>query len=119
MSVPDLRQTVTEYLTYEKVASLSKQFETPLTDRFSPNEYHANVQLITWAILEKLEASKAFPVSELTENNVSPIVDSSIKDMCTIESLDYTLSWADSVPAWFLSRVTWWPMKFFGQKLEF
>jgi hypothetical protein len=119
MSVPDLRQTVTEYLTYEKVASLSKQFETPLTDRFSPNEYYANVQLITWAILEKLKASNDFPVNELTENNVSPIVDSLIKDMCTIDSVEYSLSWADSVPVCVLSRITWWPMKFFGPKLEF
>ena len=115
----DLAQTVAQCLTHDKVESLFNQMGCSLTNSFTPNEYQANVQVITWAILEKLTASNSFPVCELTEDNVKPIVDSAIKDMCKFISQEALMSMPDVAPSGYLSRVTWWTLKCIGRELEF
>ena len=113
----DLAQTVTQYLTHDKVESLFHQMGSG-TDGIMIDEYQANVQVITWAILERLKASNSFPGRQLTEDNVKPIVDRQIRDMCKIVRPDRGLPEA-MAPSGFLSRMTWWSLKLFGRELEF
>lgn len=105
--------TVRQYLTHDNVKSLFHQMGISLTDHhLTPNGYQARVQVIAWVILEKLKTANAFPANELTENNVLPIVDNAIKDMCTIMPQDRRCP--DPMPPALLSRIIWYS----GQKLQ-
>jgi hypothetical protein len=110
----DLKQTVTQqYLTHEKIESLFDQMGVKLKyHHLTSNGYQALLQVIAWAIIEKLKASNSFPASELTENNVKPIVDSAIKSLCTIIPPDP--GFPDVMPPGLLSRIIWWC----GQELQ-
>jgi len=103
----DLTQTTRQYLTHDNVESLFQQMGISLTNtHLTPNGYQARVLVISWVILEKLKTANSFPASELTENNVKPIVDSVIKDMCTIMPQDRGCP--DPMPPSLLSRIIWY-----------
>ncbi len=107
----DLTQRVRQSLTPDNVESLFQQMGISLTDHhLTPNGYKARVQVIAWVLLEKLADS--FPATELTENNVKPIVDSAIKEMCTVMPPD--LRCPDVMPPGLLSRIIWYS----GPKLQ-
>ena len=109
----DLSQTVRQYLTRDNVESLFRQMGISLTHHhLTPNGYQARAQVIVWVILEKLKTADSFPASELTENNVKPIVDSVIKDMCTVMPQDRRCP--DVMPPSLLSRIIW----YCGQELQ-
>ncbi len=114
MTTPlDLTPTVAQYLTYDKVESLFNQMGVQLTyHHLTPNGYQAHVQVITWVIQEKLKASNSFPKSQLTEDNVRPIVDSTIKGMCIVIPQDE--GFPDVMPPGLLSRIIWYS----GPKLQ-
>ena len=107
MATQLLTQTVRQYLTRDNVESLFQQMGISLTNtHLTPNGYQARAQVISWVILEKLKKADSFPASELTENNVKPIVDSVIKEMCTIMPQDRGCP--DAMPPALLSRLIWY-----------
>lgn len=107
----DLTRTVRQYLTRDNVESLFQQMGISLDHHLTPNGYQARVQVIAWVIIEKLKTG-SFLATELTENNVKPIVDSVIKEMCTVMPPD--LRCPDAMPPSLLSRIIWYS----GQKLQ-
>jgi hypothetical protein len=116
MATPlDLSQTVTQYLTHETVGRLFHQMGSSLDNEMMLNDYQAYVQVIAWSILDKLKISDSFPVSQLVEDNVKPIVDSAIKDMCTIVPQD--LEYPHFALSCFTSRVIWWSLKLSRREL--
>lgn len=108
-----LTETVRHYLTRDNVDSLFRQMGISLTDcHLTPNDYQARAQVIVWVILEKLKTADSFPATELTEKNVKPIVDSVVKEMCTVMPPD--LRCPDVMPPGLLSRIIW----YCGQELQ-
>lgn len=112
----DLTQTVTGYLDQGIVSRFFDQMGSSLENHLTPNGYQAYVQVITWAVLERLKASNSFPTSQLNEDTVRPIVNNSIKGMCTVMPQD--LGFPDPMQPCIMSRVIWLSLKFFGRELK-
>ncbi len=87
---------------HNKISSLVSNVSANPTSMVTP--------VATVGLLEKLADS--FPATELTENNVKPIVDSAIKEMCTVMPPD--LRCPDVMPPGLLSRIIWYS----GPKLQ-
>ena len=112
----DLKETVTQYLNYKTVGHFFNQMGSSLTNHLTPNEYQAYLQVITWAVLDRLKAqSFTSPGIQISEDNVTPIVDRAIRDICIVQQ---DLSYPDCMPSFLMSRVIWWSMKLVGRDLE-
>ncbi len=105
----DLTHAITARLNPEAVGRFFDQMGSSLTNNLTPNEYQAYLQVITWAILERLNASDFPQFAPLDENRVKPIVHESIRGMCSIIKQD--LGYPDSTIPGLMSRVIWWSLK--------
>ena len=109
-----LSEAVSQYLTHETVSRLFTQMGANLTNELAPNRYEAYLQVITWAVLERLENS--FSESQLKEDAVKPLVDNSIHGICNIVPQDR--GFADPTIPGLTSRVIWYSLKLSGRPLE-
>jgi len=110
----DLTKAITDRLNPAAVKRFFNQMGSSLTNNLTPNAYQAYLQVITWAILERLNAY-APPLPPLDEDRVGLIVDRSIRGMCNIipEDLGYPSS---SIPC-LESRLIWYSLKVCGDEL--
>lgn len=112
----DLRQAITEYLSTDTVSSYFDQMGSSLTNHLTSNEYHAYLQVITWTVLEKLKNSNSFPISQLNENTVGPLVNNTIIHLCNLVPQDP--GYPSLTPSCLMSRVIWWSLKCLGRELS-
>ena len=110
---PSLSEAVNQYLTRDTVSRFFTQMGASLTNEITPNSYRAYLQVITWAVLDKLKNS--FPASQLKEDTVQPIVASSIHRVCKIVPQD--LGFADPTVPGLMSRVIWYSLRLSGRPL--
>ena len=104
MSDPNhaLEASVAPYLTPDKVARFRQQVGLQPDTNLTPNEYRAYLQVYTWAVLAHLNRAGR----QLTEESVSPIVDSTLQTEFTVLPRD--LGFPDVIPSWIRSRVVWY-----------
>ena len=111
----DLTQAVTERLSPDAIGCFFDRMGSSLTNDITPSGYQAYVQVITWAILERFNASDFPQFAPLEEDRVSLIVDRNIRGMCNIIPED--LGYPDPTPSGLKSRVIWWSLKVLRREL--
>jgi hypothetical protein len=111
----DLTQSIVNRLDQNTLECIFNKMGSSLTNNFSPNGYQAYLQVITWAILERLNASDSPQLTPLDEDRVSLIVDKKIRGMCNIIAED--LGYPDSTPPGLTSRAIWWTLKLCRREL--
>lgn len=111
----DLTRAIVMKLDSNVLEAIFNKMGSSLDNNFSPNGYQAYLQVITWAILERLNASDSLPLTPIDENRVSLIVDKKIRGMCNIIPED--LGYPDSTPPGLTSRVIWWTLKLCRREL--
>ncbi len=111
----DLTQTIVGRLNPDALECIFNKMGASLTNNLTSNEYQAYLQVITWAILERLNASDFPQSTPLDEDRVSLIVDSKIRGMCNLMTKD--LGYPDSTPSCLMSRVIWCLLKICGDEL--
>lgn len=102
---------IIQSLDRETVERFFGQMGSNLSNHLTPNEYQAYLQVITWAVLDRLKATD----SVINEDNIKPLVDRTIKPMCTIQE---ELGYPDTIPSFLLSRVIWWTRTLGGKEFK-
>ena len=106
MSDITLKAAVFNYLTTDQLFHLRDQ--VGLSDaHLTPNTYQAYLQVFSWAVIAHLKkSSPSLTKNELTEREVSPLVNQVLRPTCKVLPKDS--GYPDLTPPALLSRVIWY-----------
>jgi len=108
-----LESAVSNYLTLNRISCLREQVNLQPDTHLTSNEYQTYLQIFSWTVMKHLETSSTpLPKSQLTEEEVSPLVDKIFKPTCVImpDSSDFS----DITPIFLRSRVIWYTTRSIG-----